>query len=86
MIRIWAKIIKNGKIIKDLVYESEKTMVYSQFIDHLIDICYKLDTPTPILIKQHIFAYAKYNVVKFLPSDFAETVDFDKLVLENINK
>ena len=86
MIRIWANINRDGKIVKDFVYENQKNMVYSQFIDHLIDICYALDAPTPILIKQHIFSYAKYNVVKFLPSDFAETVDFDKMVLENINK
>ena len=40
--------------------------------------------PTPVLIKTHIFNYAKFNTVRFLPRDFAESVDFDKLVLDNI--
>ena len=38
---------------------------------------------TPVLIKTHLFNYAKYNNVRFTQSDFVEQISFDKLVLEN---
>ena len=84
MFRIWAKIIKDGKIVHQLTYEREDKFVYSQFFSYLSDICEGLDIATPILLKTHIFNYAKFNTVRFLPRDFAETPEFDKLVLDNI--
>ena len=83
MVRIWAKILKNNKIIKQCVYENDNPIDYSKFLTYVRSICEKLDCPTPVLIKTHIFNYAKYNNVKFTKDDFVETVDFDKLVLEN---
>lgn len=84
MFKIWAKIIKNGKIIKQLTYEREEKFTYSQFFNYLADICEGLDIATPVLLKTHVFNYAKFSMVRFIPRDFAEGVDFDKLVLENI--
>ena len=60
MIRIWAKVLLDNKIIKQCV-----------------------DIPTPVIIKTHLFNYAKYNTVKFTKQDFVESIDFDKLVFEN---
>ena len=84
MFKIWAKVVKDGKIIKQLTYERADKFVYSQFFGYLSDICEGLDIATPILLKTHIFNYAKFNTVRFLPRDFAETPEFDKLVLDNI--
>ena len=84
MFRIWAKVIREEKIVKQLTYESDDKFVYSQFFKYLSDICEQLDVATPVLMKTHIFNYAKFGTVRFLPRDFAESVDFDKLVLDNI--
>ncbi|MDE7300731.1 MAG: hypothetical protein K2N47_01030 [Clostridia bacterium] len=84
MFRIWAKILSDGKIVKQLTYERDEKFSYSHFFDYLAEICDGLDIATPVLIKPHIFNYAKFNSVRFLPRDFAESVDFDYLVLENI--
>lgn len=84
MFRIWAKVIREEKIVKQLTYESDDKFVYSQFFKYLSDICEELDVATPVLMKTHIFNYAKFNTVRFIPRDFAESVDFDKLILENI--
>lgn len=83
MIRIWAKLIKNGKIVKQYVYEREGLTDYSMFFDYVKDICESLDCPTPVLIKTHLFNYAKYNNVRFKADDFVEKINFDKLILEN---
>lgn len=84
MFRIWAKIIKDGKIIRQLTYERDDKFSYSSFFLYLADICEGLDIATPVLIKPHIFNYAKFNTVKFIARDFAEPIDFDRLVLDNI--
>ena len=84
MVRIWAKVMKNGKIMKQFVYEREGTTDYSIFFEYVRDICEALDIPTPGLIKTHLFNYAKYNTVRFTADDFVEKTDFDKLVLENL--
>lgn len=83
MIRIWAKVLKKDKIIKQFVYEREGATDYSEFFNYLRDICENLDVPTPVLIKTHLFNYAKYNVLRFKQDDFVEKINFDKLVLEN---
>ena len=83
MIRIWAKVLKKDKIVKQCVFERFSPMDYSEFFDYLREICETLDIATPVLIKTHLFNYAKYNNVRFTQSDFVETINFDKLVLEN---
>ncbi|MBO7187205.1 MAG: hypothetical protein J6V68_02255 [Clostridia bacterium] len=84
MVKIWAKLIKDDKILKSYVFEKNDDIDYSLFFEYLSDITYNLDIPTPVLIKTHIFNYAKYNYVRFTKSDFVESITFDKLVLENI--
>ena len=84
MIRIWAKTLCKGKIQKEYIFEKYENMDYSMFYDYVREICENLDIATPIIIKTHLFNYAKYNVVRFTKDDFVESIDFDKLVLENI--
>ncbi len=84
MFRIWAKLLREGKIVRQFVYEGEEKLTYSHFLTYLFDICRELDCPTPVLLKTHIFNFAKFNHVRFLPRDFVESTDFDALVLENI--
>ena len=84
MFRIWAKVMKEGKIAAQTTYEREEKFSYSDFFRYLADICDGLDIPTPVLLKTHLFNYAKFNHVVFRPSDFMESVPFDKLVLENL--
>ena len=84
MFKIWAKVLKEDRIVSQTVYRGEEKFSYSQFFRYLTDICTELDLPTPVLLKTHLFNYAKFNHVNFLPRDFMEETDFDKLVLENI--
>ena len=84
MFKIWAKVLKEDHIVSQIVYRGEEKFSYSQFFRYLTDICTELDIPTPVLLKTHLFNYAKFNHVNFLPRDFMEETDFDKLVLENI--
>ena len=82
--RIWAKVMIDGKIKKQMVYERDEQLVYSSFFEYLSEICMSLDVPTPVLVKAHVFNFAKFNHVKFTQSDFVEGISFDHLFLENL--
>ena len=82
--RIWAKLMTDGHIKKDFVYENDEKLTYSHFFDYLTDICAALDIPTPVLMKTHIFNFAKFNHVKFLKRDFVDSLDCDYLFIENL--
>ncbi len=84
MFRIWAKVYRNDRIAAQAVLEREEKFTYSNFFNYLAELCGELDVPTPVLLKPHIFNYAKFNHVVFRAADFTEQIDFDKLVLENI--
>ena len=84
MFRIWGRIEREHKIVRQTTYESASVVEWGGFFGYLSEICEALDIATPVLLKTHIFNYAKFGRVTFLPRDFTEPVDFDKLVLENI--
>lgn len=84
MVRIWAKVLVKDKIVNQYVFENPNPIDYSEFFNYLMDICSNLEIPTPVLIKTHLFNFAKYNNVRFKKDDFVEAIDFDKLVLENL--
>lgn len=82
--KIWAKLMTDGKIKRQFVYEHPEKLTYSHFFDYLTDICGTFDVPTPVLTKTHIFNFAKFNHVKFASRDFVEPLGYDCLFLENL--
>ena len=74
----------DGKIKKQMVYERDEQLVYSSFFEYLSEICMSLDVPTPVLVKAHVFNFAKFNHVRFVGRDFVESLGYDHLFLENI--
>ena len=85
MFRIWAKIFQDERIVKQTVYERDENFSYADFFRYLSEICDALDIPTPVLLKTHLFNYAKFRHVVFRPRDFVESVPFEKFMLENIS-
>ena len=83
MIRVWAHIMKDNKITRSYIYESIDNFYPDKFYAHIEKMCHELDIPTPVILKSHINNYVDFNHATFLPRDFVESVDFDKLVLEN---
>ena len=48
------------------------------------EIAEKLDIPTPVVLDKHIIDFTVYKNTRFFTDDFVESVNFEKLVLENI--
>ena len=86
MIKLWAKIITDNKIQKDMIYESADNYSRDDFFEHISEICYKLNIPTPAIVDSHFYNYEVFNTARFLPRDFVESVDFDKLEIENAKR
>ena len=86
MVKLWIKLIKEDKIIKDVVVEKHEPFEWADFSGYLTEGLYKLDEPTPVVIKNHILDFAKFHVVRFRPSDFVESVDFDYMWVENLDR
>ena len=83
MIRIWARTVVDGKITRSYIYESIDNFVEEKFHFHIEKICHELDIPTPAILKSHITNYVDFNNTTFLSRDFVESIDFEKLILEN---
>lgn len=86
MFKIWAKVIKNHKIIGDCIYHSADKFNEAEFLYYLTDICHDLDIPTPVILSSHIRNYSLFNTTKFRKEDFVEHVNFDMLQLENASE
>lgn len=82
MIRLWAKTIKNNRIVKSYIYERIDNFSRETFYLHIQELCHELDLPTPVVLNYHIDNYVQFNVCHFLKRDFVESVSFDKLVIE----
>ena len=86
MVKLWTRTVKDNKTILKHDFVREKDMDWADFFDYVREICHEMDLPTPVILKTHLFNFAKFNYVRFLPSDFIEQVDFDYLIVENVNK
>lgn len=85
MVQISAKLIKNHKTIKSVTYKNVSEYQSCDFYFHLRETCQKLDIETPVVIAYHRENYEKFNFIKFKPSDFIDSVNFDELLIENID-
>ncbi len=52
------------------------------YLDTLTDICYELDIEYPVVLNKHKLDMVNFNLVKFLPQDFMDKVNFDRLEIE----
>lgn len=82
MIRIWAKTIVKHKITKSYIYESIDNFNKETFYLHMQEICHNLDIPSPVVLAYHINNYVEFNNCTFTQRDFVESINFDKLVIE----
>lgn len=82
-IRIWAKMIKDGKIVKDIVFSGEPFFDEDSFHERLRDICDKLDIATPVVLPQHFVNFVRFHNCRFYEHDFVESFPYDRLVLED---
>ena len=82
--KVWAKVMKGDKILRDVVYENDVPLTQSGFQSLRQELSYKLDIATPVILVNHLKHLERFNRVKFLARDFIEDVDFDLLIVERV--
>ncbi len=86
MVKISATLIKNHRNVKNIVYQNVNEYDSQNFYSYLVEICNRLDVSTPIVIPYTKKCYEEFNFVKFSKSDFVDKINFDFLLLENIDR
>jgi len=84
MIKLWFKLMIDDKIIKNTIFS--KNIMYSPetLTNAISEVCNSFDIANPLILSKHIFHFENFNTITFLPDDFVEPFNYDKLIIENI--
>ena len=87
MFRLWAKIIKDNHLLKDLTVENdtEDTRTHKVF-QALDEICLAFDLGKPIWLDANIADFKKHDKTRFSSDNFVEDIDFDYLEIHVIEE
>ena len=80
MFRIWGKLYKDNRLVKDITVcnDSEDTRTHKVF--HALDeICYAFDLGKPIWLDSNIREFQRHARTRFCKDNFMEEIDFDYL-------
>lgn len=89
MFRMWGKIFKNNKLVKDLVSCNDDYANFSRtkMVFHSIEeICMEFDLSIPIWLDSNINEFKKYDKVRFYNDSFIENIDFDYIEFQVIEE
>lgn len=84
--KLWIKLIENDRIKQHNVIENDLKMNRENFEISLREICAELDIPTPMILKSNFKHFNMFNIAKFTERDFVETINFDAMTVENVDK
>lgn len=88
MFRIWAKIWKENRLLKDLVVldvAKNKNRTKKVF-DSLDEICYSFDLSKPIWLDHNIEEFKQMDKTRFSSDNFIDSIDFDFLEIQVIEE
>ncbi len=87
MFRLWAKIIKDNHILRDVVVENASDQTRTKKIFAAIEeICREFDLPKPIWLEATIAEFKKHDKARFWQDNFIETIPFDFLEIQVIEE
>lgn len=86
MLKIWAKVMKNNKIIKDEVVTSDIEGSYQENLKACItELCNKLDISKPYWLPTNLEEYNKRSKTTFNQDNFIEEIDFDRFIIQELD-
>lgn len=88
MFRIWAKIYKDNKMIKNMVIcNDDQNLRRTQKVFGAIDdICQEYDLAKPIWLDSNINEFKRNDRTRFIQDNFIETIGFDYLEIHVIEE
>lgn len=80
MLKFWVRTYGNGKLLQDAVCDAlQKAGAQRTLEAGLKECCYQLDLPNPMIMSKHVRDMQTYSLTRFLPDEFPEAVDFDRM-------
>ena len=87
MFRLWGKIFKENRQLKDTVITDASSETRTHKIFQALDeICYQFDLSKPIWLDTTVKEFQKHNKVRFYQDNFIDSIDFDYLEIHVIEE
>jgi hypothetical protein len=87
MFRLWGKVFKDNRLIKDTVICDESDDTRTHKIFHALDkICLEFDLSKPIWLDSTIAEFKKHDKARFYQDNFVDSIDFDYLEIHVIEE
>lgn len=88
MFRLWAKLFKDNRMLRDMVAENDdpslnRTRKIYQAID---EICYEFDLSQPVWLQATIDDFKRHDKTRFTQDNFMESIEFDYLEIQVIEE
>ena len=88
MFRLWAKIFKDNRMLKDIVVcnDSPDLRRTEKIFAAIDDICRAYDLSKPIWLDATVSDFKRYDKTRFVQDNFIEPIDFDYLEIHVIEE
>ncbi|MEE1079320.1 MAG: hypothetical protein UIC64_09775 [Agathobacter sp.] len=81
--RIWFKMFKDTKILKDETIENyEEDTRTHKILQAVEDVCYHMDLGKPIWLDSNVKEFQRHSKTRFTKDNFVEEIEFDFLEME----
>lgn len=87
MFRLWAKIFKDNRMLKDtcIMDSSPDTRTHKVF-NSLEEVCYQFDLGKPIWLDKTVTEFKRHSKARFFQDNFIEPIEFDFLEIQIIEE
>ncbi|WFR57570.1 hypothetical protein QA584_00365 [Anaerocolumna sp. AGMB13025] len=88
MFRLWAKIFKDNRMLKDTVICNDKIELSrtKKIFDAIDEICYEFDLSKPFWLDSTIEDFKKHDKTRFTQDNFIDRIEFDYLEIHVIEE
>ena len=87
MFRVWAKIIKDNHLLKDLTVENDTEDTRTHKVFGAIDeVCLAFDLGKPIWLDSNVADFKIHAKTRFSQDNFVEEIEFDYLEIQVIEE
>ncbi len=87
MFRLWAKLFKDNRMLRDTVIENTLADTRTHKVFSALDeICIQFDLGKPMWLDSTIAEFKKHSKARFTQDNFIEQIDFDYLEIQIIEE
>ena len=87
MFRLWGKVFKDNRMMKDTVICDASNDTRTHKIFHALDeICHEFDLSKPIWLDSTIAEFKKHDKARFYQDNFVDSIEFDYLEIHVIEE